>query len=229
MLTSKAIGRVLSTVIVIVTILVALLGYSVGTSQREGVSASLITVTTTSGTISTITQSGKTSTTTTTTTASGSLFGELTTFTTVTRTTLGFGGSTYATTTGEYSGCIPPVQCYLTTVTTTETAQLFELVFNETGYCSPAVYPAPWAVTLNNKTTLVEPPNASLPLPENGVTSYSPSNKNYSMIVFSVPNGTYNYTIYPKVIFRQSGTVTVNNSDVLIQVIGTGVPCTAHT
>jgi hypothetical protein len=41
-----------------------------------------------------------------------------TTITTVTRTTLGFGGSTYVTTTGEYSGCIPPVQCYPTTITT---------------------------------------------------------------------------------------------------------------
>ena len=47
-----------------------------------------------------------------------SLTSQLTTYTTVTRTTLGFGGSTYATTTGLYSGCIPPVQCYPTTVTT---------------------------------------------------------------------------------------------------------------
>jgi hypothetical protein len=45
-------------------------------------------------------------------------FPQFTTFTTVTRTTLSFGGSTYLTTTGEYSGCIPPIQCYLTTVTT---------------------------------------------------------------------------------------------------------------
>ncbi|MDG6906313.1 MAG: hypothetical protein JRN20_11065 [Nitrososphaerota archaeon] len=52
-----------------------------------------------------------------TTTSSGSST-RLTTYTTVTRTTLSFGGSTYLTTTGEYSGCIPPVQCYLTTVTT---------------------------------------------------------------------------------------------------------------
>ncbi|MFI5420638.1 MAG: hypothetical protein ACHQ1H_06690 [Nitrososphaerales archaeon] len=54
----------------------------------------------------------------TTTTSFGALFSQPTTFTTVTRTTLSFGGSTYATTTGEYSGCIPPVQCYPTTVTT---------------------------------------------------------------------------------------------------------------
>ena len=53
-----------------------------------------------------------------TTTSSRSLFLQSTTYTTVSQTTLSFGGSTYATTTGEYSGCIPPVQCYLTTVTT---------------------------------------------------------------------------------------------------------------
>jgi len=51
-------------------------------------------------------------------TLSGSLFSEVTTFTTVIRTTLPMGGSTYFTTTGLYQGCIPPVQCYLTTITT---------------------------------------------------------------------------------------------------------------
>ncbi len=68
-----------------------------------------------SGRTFTVTQSGKTSTMTTT---NGTLFPQSTTYTTVSQTTLSFGGSTYATTTGEYSGCIPPVQCYLTTVTT---------------------------------------------------------------------------------------------------------------
>ena len=43
---------------------------------------------------------------------------QLTTVTTVNRTTLSFGGLTYPVTTGEYSGCIPPVQCYPTTITT---------------------------------------------------------------------------------------------------------------
>ena len=65
--------------------------------------------------------SGRTSTTTQTSTMTnsyGTLFLQSTTYTTVSQTTLSFGGSTYATTTGEYSGCIPPVQCYLTTITT---------------------------------------------------------------------------------------------------------------
>jgi hypothetical protein len=52
------------------------------------------------------------------TSSTSSLFSELTTFTTVIRTTLPMGGSTYFTTTGQYEGCIPPVQCYPTTVTT---------------------------------------------------------------------------------------------------------------
>ena len=42
----------------------------------------------------------------------------MTTIATVTRTTLGNGGTTYSITTGEYSGCIPPVQCYPATITT---------------------------------------------------------------------------------------------------------------
>ncbi len=46
-------------------------------------------------------------------------FPELTTITTVTRTTLPVGGSTYFTTTGEYAECIPPIQCYPITITTT--------------------------------------------------------------------------------------------------------------
>lgn len=101
-MTSKAISRVLSIVIVVVIILVVFLGYALGQ---------------TSGRISPTTQSGQISTSIT----SGSYSSQLITYTTVTRTTLAMGGSTYATTTGEYSGCIPPVQCYLTTVTTTVT------------------------------------------------------------------------------------------------------------
>jgi hypothetical protein len=42
----------------------------------------------------------------------------LTTITTVSKTTLSFGGTTYTIATGEYSDCIPPIQCYLTTITT---------------------------------------------------------------------------------------------------------------
>ena len=49
------------------------------------------------------------------------------TITTVSRSTLSFGGNTYATTTGEYSNCIPPVQCYLTTVTSANRGSNFSI------------------------------------------------------------------------------------------------------
>jgi hypothetical protein len=93
--------QVVALVIVVTTIALALgatIGYSVS-----------------SGRTSTTTQTGKTST---MTISYGTLFSQSTTYTTVSRTTVSFGGITYATTTGEYSGCIPPVQCYLTTITT---------------------------------------------------------------------------------------------------------------
>jgi len=63
--------------------------------------------------------------------------------TTISRTTLSFGGTTYSITTGEYSGCIPPVQCHPTTITTwisiTSTIELqgFELCSANCNYPSP--------------------------------------------------------------------------------------------
>ena len=116
------------------------------------------------------------------------------------------------------------------TMTTNSASQLYEIIFNETGYCyPPATYPAPWAVTLNN-STIVQPANATLPL-QQGTIGYNPANKNYSMIIFSVPDGTYSYEVQPSSIFRQSSTVVVNGSNVLVQVQVNGavIPCTAHT
>jgi len=88
----------------------------------------------------------------TTTTSSGSLFSQFTTFTTVTRTTLPIGGSTYATTTGEYSGCIPPIQCYLTTVTTeiSSSSQIPSNFFNET-YLVFANYTSAWGLSYETR------------------------------------------------------------------------------
>ena len=92
-------------VIALVTV-VAVVAFALGTTIAYSLSSESTT---------TVTQTGKTST---MTNSYGTLFPQSTTYTTVSQTTLSFGGSTYATTTGEYSGCIPPVQCYLTTVTT---------------------------------------------------------------------------------------------------------------
>jgi hypothetical protein len=111
---------------------------------------------------------------------------------------------------------------------TQQSTRLYEMTFSEAGYCSPPAYYAPWAVALNNKTTIAEPPSATLPLEVNG-GAYSPYNKNFSVITFSVPNGTYDYAIYPQPMFQfQSGVVTVNGSDVLVRVHGISIPCAAR-
>ena len=115
---------------------------------------------------------------------------------------------------------------------TTNTSQIFyEVVFNDAGNCPPPplTYPASWAVSLNNKT-IVEPPSAGFPLP--AYPELGPAFRNYSMITFSVPDGTYHYTVYPQTEFYlQSGTVVVNGSDVVVPVefsLEIGGGCLAH-
>jgi hypothetical protein len=132
-------------------------------------------------------------------------------------------------------------EVFTTTVTTTNAVTanqqttstsngLYRLTFNQTGYCSPPAYLAPWAVSLSNGVTIIQPPNATLPLSESGPFTFTASYKNYSMIAFSVPDGTYNFTLYPQVeFFHQSGSVSVDGSDVTIQPRGTVIPCAATT
>ncbi len=116
------------------------------------------------------------------------------------------------------------------TLTTTPTgaSRLFEVEFIQQGVCSdPEVWLAPWAVSLNN-VTIVRPSNATLPLSESSFGA-GPSGENYSTISFSVPNGTYNYTVYPRSFLGETGIVTVDGSDVLITVNGAPVSCTTRT
>lgn len=121
------------------------------------------------------------------------------------------------------------------TITTTQTTtppsgRLYELVFNQTGNCPPPpeTYVAPWAVTINNKTTIVGPPGWSFPLPS--TVEFRPSFRNSSIIVFSVPDGNYSYVVYPQTVFAQSGTVLVSGSNLVVQVEIKGMvaPCLAH-
>lgn len=74
---------------------------------------------------------------------------------------------------------------------------------------------------------IVEPPNASLPISE---TSYTASLefKAYSVIVFSVPNGVYDYVVRPGFL-AQSGTVTVEGADIMVQVHEPPVSCRTQT
>ena len=64
-------------------------------------------------------------------------------------------------------------------------------------------------------------------------TSRLSSDSSYSTIVFSVPNGPYNYTVLPKNFYgvEQSGTVTVDGSNVEFQISAfvTAMGCTTTT
>jgi hypothetical protein len=98
------------------------------------------------------------------------------------------------------------------------TSQLYQLEFVQESNCFYGSWLLPWAVVLDNSTVVVQPSNATLPLTYSG--AHLTSDSNYSTIVFSVPNGTYNYTIVPKDPFNpeQSGNLTVDGSDVQVQV-----------
>jgi hypothetical protein len=98
------------------------------------------------------------------------------------------------------------------------TSQLYQLEFVQESNCAYGSWLFPWAVVLDNSTVVVQPSNATLPLTYSG--THLTSDSNYSTIVFSVPNGTYNYTIVPNDPFNpeQSGNVTVAGSDVQVEV-----------
>lgn len=116
--------------------------------------------------------------------------------------------------------------------TTTSTASvsatvLYSLIFNQTGTCDNLVtYIAPWAVVLNNKTEMSQPPN--LDLQKIGDWAASPANKGYSEINFSVPDGTYRYVVYPTNAFLDEGTVTVQGANKVVQVGDGTAGCTAE-
>jgi hypothetical protein len=107
-------------------------------------------------------------------------------------------------------------------------SQLYDVTFRQSGACSPLAYVAPWSVTLGNET-VAEPSNATLPIP-GGPYLAGPQYQGLSTIVFSVPNGIYQYSLAPSGAFAQAaGSVTVNGSDVSIEVNGPVLSCaTTH-
>ena len=106
--------------------------------------------------------------------------------------------------------------------------QFYDVTFQQIGACSPAVYTAPWAVTLGDQT-IAEPSNTTLPIPGGGYIA-GPQFQSLSAIVFSVQNGVYQYTISPPGPFdRTSGSVTVNGTSVTVVVEGPVVSCTTTT
>jgi hypothetical protein len=62
---------------------------------------------------------------------------------------------------------------------------------------------------------VVEPSNATLGVSEGTIAH---NDVDYSAIWFTLPNGTYSYTILPRTYFGQSGNVAVADSDAIIQV-----------
>lgn len=103
-------------------------------------------------------------------------------------------------------------------VTSTLTSHQYQLEFIQESNCPYGSWLVPWAVMIDHQT-VTQPSNATLPLSYG--TSRLTSNSTYSTIWFSLPNGTYTYSILPKNIFGQdqTGNVTVDGSDLQISVI----------
>jgi len=104
-------------------------------------------------------------------------------------------------------------------LTRTGTSQLYQVEFLQESNCPYGSWLYPWGVTVGNQT-IVQPSNATLPLSYNG--SHLTGESNYSTIWFSLPNGTYSYTIIPNdpLGSHQSGDVTVDGSNLTILVYG---------
>ena len=113
-----------------------------------------------------------------------------------------------------------------TTPTAATTQQVYDVVFQQLGACSnPEFWGVPWSVTIGN-TTEVQPPGT--PLPISNSTLYGTTNKNLTVITFSLPDGSYHFRVSPSYEFftPDSGTIDVNGTDVLVQIAYSGTSCT---
>jgi hypothetical protein len=107
----------------------------------------------------------------------------------------------------------------LVTTTAASTApvssiQLHKVTFNESTGCDNS-YADRWAVTLEN-ITISQPSSATLPF--SGAQGFSEAGKMISKIIFTVPDGIYNYNVSASALTHPfSGTVNVKGSDVVVQ------------
>ncbi len=117
-----------------------------------------------------------------------------------------------------------------TTVTQTGASQSYRVEFVQESNCPYGSWLFPWAVALDGQT-VVQPSNATLPLSYNG--SHLTGDSSYSIISFSLPDGTYSYNILPDdpLGSLQSGSVTVDGGDVVVQVYAfiTAMGCSSTT
>lgn len=85
----------------------------------------------------------------------------------------------------------------------------------------------PWAVTLDGRTH-TQPASAVIP----PAYYYGTTNSTLSMIVFSVPDGSYNWRSFPTTVYNDdptSGVVHIDGSDITVQVDGYPTGCTTTT
>ena len=115
-------------------------------------------------------------------------------------------------------------------LTRTGTSQLYQVEFLQESNCPYGSWLYPWGVMVGNQT-IVQPSNATLPLSYNG--SHLTGGSDYSAIWFSLPNGTYSYTIIPDdpLGSAQSGIATVDGSNgvVLVYAFITAMGCSSST
>ncbi len=121
-----------------------------------------------------------------------------------------------------------PKTITITSNVTPSSGRLYEVVFKQSGTCTPTAYEVPWSVTLG-PWTVAEPSNASVPL-DTGAGYAGPEFVNESVIVFSVPNGQYPYNVTAVSGFGNStGVVNVDGADVMVLLEGPFTGCTMST
>jgi hypothetical protein len=123
------------------------------------------------------------------------------------------------------------------TLTNFPSGRLYDVTFYDGGPC-PGEGLTVWGVQLGNQT-ITQPSGIHVSqIPEDGLNA---SGKlNMTTVVFSVPSGTYPFTLYPTAFLRPitpnpnignlrdaSGTVTVINSSVTIRTFA-GIPTTCY-
>jgi hypothetical protein len=99
----------------------------------------------------------------------------------------------------------------------TTTLQDYGVEFVQESNCQYESLVVPWGVVIN-ESTVTQPSNATLPL-SYAATSLS-GNSSYSTIRFSLPDGTYTYSVIPSGFDgqEQTGNVTVDGSGLVVPV-----------
>jgi hypothetical protein len=115
----------------------------------------------------------------------------------------------------------------VTTSSPASSGRLYQVTFKELVTCDGFSYIHPWGVVLGD-ASIVEPSNSTISeIPE--ATARADNHFNLTTIVFGVPSGTYNFTLYPThwlgwmlnstnpfLATSPQGNVTVTTSDVTI-------------